>query len=152
MRNSKVSVDFEIRIKKLASGPILVVDSGSRFIDLSFHSQLCLQCYLLNVMSCYKTTKNYPSSRDRNSIFASNSRFFVRERWIFGYYGSPITLTQSSLKQEKEIYVATQCDCLQNRESDRAPRNERAKVVNLTIYRTLYVHKDSVTAPYSIYA
>ena len=39
MRNSKVSVDFEIRIKKLASGPILVVDSGSRFIDLSFHSQ-----------------------------------------------------------------------------------------------------------------
>jgi hypothetical protein len=66
----------------------------------------------------------------------------------FWYCGSQITLSESSLKQEKEIYVTTQCDCLQNRESDRAPRNERAKAVILTIYRTLYVHKDSVTAPY----
>ncbi len=43
MQNSKVIVDFEIRIKKLASLPILVLDSRSRFTDLSFHSQLCLK-------------------------------------------------------------------------------------------------------------
>ncbi len=32
MRNSKVIVDFEIRNKKLASLPILVLDSRSRFV------------------------------------------------------------------------------------------------------------------------
>ncbi len=53
MRNSKVIVDFEIRTwipKKVASLPILGLDSRSRFSDLAFHSQLWFECiwyYLL---------------------------------------------------------------------------------------------------------
>jgi hypothetical protein len=40
VRNSKVIVDFEILIKKLASLPILVLDSSSRFTVFGFQPPL----------------------------------------------------------------------------------------------------------------
>ncbi len=106
MRNSKVSVDFKIRIKKLASLPILVVDSGSRFIDLSFHSQLWLsppksaiaapQRELETSMQHLKRPTDY-WNKSLPAISSLNCATNIISQLLFAFSGSNRFLSRESL-------------------------------------------------------